>query len=223
MIRDRAPLPKANAEEMFINKGNPNDLSGLDLEQLAQRYVEIDAQSQLLKGLILLEARNRFESDREFGAWVQSTQALCLGGGQPARTRYMNLARFFKDRDMTGISLTAAYEISRPDNAEIAEEIYIYALNKNLKVEDIKQKIELVKTSLTEDNKNEHNQDASKSSVKDKQKIHIKMIHKIANLLNSFELEANEKIALLEESIQNIKNELSEPISVSENNVSDTN
>ena len=39
MIRDRAPLPKANAEEMFINKGNPNDLSGLDLEQLAQRYV----------------------------------------------------------------------------------------------------------------------------------------------------------------------------------------
>ena len=42
MIRDRAPLPKANAEEMFINKGNPNDLSGLDLEQLAQRYVEID-------------------------------------------------------------------------------------------------------------------------------------------------------------------------------------
>ena len=206
MIRNRAPLPKANAEELFINKGNPNDLSGLDLDQLAQRYVEIDAQSQLLKGLILLEARNRFESDREFGAWIQSTQALCLGGGQPARTRYINLARFFKDRDMTGISITAAYEISRPDNADIAEEIYIYALNKNLQVAEIKQKIELVKTSLiSEDNKNEH--DVAKKTVKDKQKSHIKMIGKIVNLLNSFELEPKEKIILLEESIQNIKKE----------------
>jgi|688.fasta_scaffold324563_2 hypothetical protein len=216
MIRNRAPLPKANAEELFINKGNPNDLSGLDLDQLAQRYVEIDAQSQLLKGLILLEARNRFESDREFGAWIQSTQALCLGGGQPARTRYINLARFFKDRDMTGISITAAYEISRPDNADIAEEIYIYALNKNLQVAEIKQKIELVKTSLiSEDNKNEH--DVAKKTVKDKQKSHIKMIGKIVNLLNSFELEPKEKIILLEESIQNIKKELSETNIVSEN------
>ena len=147
MIRNRAPLPKANAEDIFINKGNPHDLSGLDLEQLAQRYVEIDSQSQLLKGLILLEARNRFESDRDFGAWVQSTQALCLGGGQPTRTRYMNFARFFKDRDMSGISLTAAYEISRPDNADIAEEVYIYALNKNLPVAEIRQKVEFLKTS----------------------------------------------------------------------------
>ena len=173
--------------------------------------IDIILQDQLiLKGLILLEARNRFESDREFGAWVQSTQALCLGGGQPARTRYMNLARFFKDRDMTGISLTAAYEISRPDNADIAEEIYIYALNKNLQVAEIKQKIELVKTSSNECN-------IAKNSVNDKQKEHIKRIRKIVNLLNSFELEPNEKIELLEESIRNIKNELSETSAVSEN------
>ena len=218
MIRNRAPLPKANAEEIFINKGNTHDLSGLNLEQLAQRYVEIDSQSQLLKGLILLEARNRFESDREFGTWVQSTQALCLGG-QPARTRYMNFARFFKDRDMSGISLTAAYEISRPDNANIAEEVYIYALNKNLPVAEIRQKVEFLKTSYIDKNEDcGHENDITNDAAKDKQKKHIKIIGKVLHLLNSFELESNEKIELLEESIRNIKDQLAKSNAVQENN-----
>ena len=100
-----------------------NDLSDLTLEQLVIRYEEIDQQSQLFKGLILLEARSRFPSNNEFGEWVQSVPSLC-GDGNQVRNRYMNFARYFKEKEMLGISLTVAYEISSPVNQEIADTIY---------------------------------------------------------------------------------------------------
>jgi hypothetical protein len=131
----------------------------------------------------------------------------------------MNFARFFKDRDMSGISLTAAYEISRPDNANIAEEVYIYALNKNLPVAEIRQKVEFLKTSyIDNDEDGGHENDITNDAVKDKQKKHIKIIGKVLHLLNSFELESNEKIELLEESIRNIKDQLAESNALQENN-----
>jgi hypothetical protein len=65
---------------------------------------------------------------------------------QQNRTLFMNLARFFKDKDMRGISLTAAYEISRPDNSDVAEKIYAEVLNKNLSVSEIKRKIKVAKS-----------------------------------------------------------------------------
>ena len=117
-----------------------NDLSDLTLEQLVIRYEEIDQQSQLFKGLILLEARSRFPSNNEFGEWVQSVPSLC-GDGNQVRNRYMNFARYFKEKEMLGISLTVAYEISSPVNQEIADTIYEYAKGKNLKVAEVKVKI----------------------------------------------------------------------------------
>ena len=99
----------------------------------------------MLKGVILLEARSRFESDKEFGQWI-STSGLSASTTHQTRTVFMNLARFFKHRDMTGISLTAAYEISRPQNADIAEEIYAYALLKHLSVSEVKEKIAELKS-----------------------------------------------------------------------------
>ncbi len=58
----------------------------------------------------------------------------------------MNLARFFKDGDMSGISVTAAYEISRPENTDVAEKIYADVINKNLSVKEIKHKIKIAKS-----------------------------------------------------------------------------
>jgi len=116
------------------------DLKGLSLDDLAVRYEEIDRQSHILKGKILLEARSRFGSDKEFGKWI-STQTLCLGSGtQKTRNRLMHLAEFFDDdnRDMEGISITAAYEISSPANKEIAEKIYGEVHKKNLSVKEVK-------------------------------------------------------------------------------------
>jgi hypothetical protein len=66
------------------------------------------------------------------------------------RTRLMNLARFFENREIIGISLTACYEISAPINADIADKVYQVALNKNLSVAQIKAEIAKAKGLLPE-------------------------------------------------------------------------
>lgn len=231
MVKIREPLSEKamkalNAtESKFINSSEQVSLSDLSLDELATRFHQIDSQAQLLKGLILLEARERFKSNNEFGQWI--IDVGLSADNRQNRNLFMNLARFFKDRDMTGISLTAAYEISRPDNASVAEDIYAYALNKNLKVADVKRKIEIAKSISSNDNDESKENKINIESVEIKNDIakngHTDAVKKIIAFVNSFETDPSKKIALLEESIQNIKNELSEPISVSENNVSDTN
>lgn len=134
-------------EEDFLSQVDKFTLADLTLEQLADRYKDIDRQSQMMKGLILLEARNRFSSNQEFGNWVVNIELS--DDSFQNRNLFMNLARFFQNRKMSGISLTVAYEISRPSNKDIAEKIYEYALNKNLKVLDIKEKIKLGKNKST--------------------------------------------------------------------------
>ena len=137
--------------ETFVTNGavdyQVQDLTVLSLDDLADRYAQIDQQSQLMKGLILLEARNRFASNNEFGDWIKTVQTLCLDR-QEVRTRYMNFARYFKDKERLGISLTAAYEISAPVNEAVADRVYEYALNKNLPVAEIKKQIKLIKQEL---------------------------------------------------------------------------
>lgn len=127
---------------------SPTDLTSLNLDELAERYQDIDQQAQLMKGLILLEARSRFPSNNEFGDWIQTVPTLC-GDGNQIRNRYMNFAKYFKGKDRTGISLTACYEISAPINEQVSDKIYEYALNKNLSVSDIKAKIKFEKKLLT--------------------------------------------------------------------------
>ncbi|MEI6746887.1 MAG: hypothetical protein WCL34_13065 [Methylococcaceae bacterium] len=139
--------PTTQSTEKFIDdtiEQQLPDLTILTLDELAARYNSIDQQSQLFKGLILLQARERLPSNKEFGNWIKSIQALCLDN-QPTLTRYMNFAKYFKDKDRTGISLTAAYEISAPANEDVADKIYEYALNKNLPVSEIKAQIQIEK------------------------------------------------------------------------------
>lgn len=146
MIKPRTLLERQNNEQQFIERAESADLSVLTLEQLAERYNQIDTQSQLFKGLVLLEARERFPSDKEFGQWI-----ITVGlsdSSRYTRSTYMNFARYFKDKDMTGISITAAYEISSPQNAEIADEIYSYALLKNLPVAEVKRQIAIKKGEI---------------------------------------------------------------------------
>jgi hypothetical protein len=130
-------------EQEFLSKAEDYqadivpDLAGLSLDDLAIQYAEIDQQSNLLKGNILLEARSRFPSDKEFGQWV-STHSLCVGS-QQSRNRLMHLADFFSDgRDMEGIAITAAYEISAPVNRDKALTVYNKVRGKNLSVKEVK-------------------------------------------------------------------------------------
>ena len=108
-------------EDKFVNGIEKTVLKDLTLDELADQFESVDKQAQLFQGLILLEARERFESDKLFGEWC-ATRPLCLGS-QTQRTRLMNLARFFNVREIIGISLTACYEISAPINADIADKV----------------------------------------------------------------------------------------------------
>ena len=126
---------------------NLTKLNKLSLDDLVLQYNQIDQQAQLFKGLILLEARRRFKSNPEFGKWVASIPSLC-GDGNQVRNRYMNFARYFKDKDYTGISLTCAYEISAPTNKAVANEVYKKALGQNLSVDQVKALIKQAKKEI---------------------------------------------------------------------------
>jgi len=102
---------KANqvAKGELVDQGNKNailtKLPSLSLDELANNYLEIDKQSHLLRGNILLAARNKIKSDKEFGQWI-TTHSLCVGN-QQSRNRLMNLAKFFTSgRDMEGICIS---------------------------------------------------------------------------------------------------------------------
>lgn len=127
-------------ELKFIGNAENDNLASLSLEQLAQQFDSIGQQAQLLQGRILLEARSRFKSDVEFGAWCMESPYLS-SVHQTTRTRLLNLAKFFSDRELDKISITAAYEISAPRNADVAAEIYEMVRGKNLPVAEVKRKI----------------------------------------------------------------------------------
>ncbi|MCF7970488.1 MAG: hypothetical protein K9L22_04900 [Methylococcaceae bacterium] len=149
----------ANAENYIPDPIDPFDanlLKKLTLEELAVRYKEIDYQSQLFKGQILLEARDRFQSNIEFGQWlsVNFTELNSSNTG-----KLINLARFFQgDRTLQGIPVSAGYLISAPKNKEIAEDVYREIKDKNLKLEEIKAVINSYKqetTAFSEEDNNE--------------------------------------------------------------------
>jgi len=115
---------------------SPDVLKDLSENELVQRYKDIDQQSQLFKGQILLEMRSRFVSNIEFGKWcsVNFTERDSSNTG-----KLINLARFFQgNRSLEGIPISAAYLISAPSNKAIAEEIYSHVRRKNFKLNDIK-------------------------------------------------------------------------------------
>ena len=161
------------------------DLKELSLDELSVRYEEIDRQSHLLKGKILLEARARFQSDTEFGQWIKSTQTLCLGSTQKTRNRLMHLAEFFDgdNRDMEGISITAAYEISSPTNKEIAEKIYEEVHEKNLSVKEVKALIvdNSEKQESTEEKVVTKKEDERSSDLYIEEKLAVKIVDTILN------------------------------------------
>lgn len=99
------------------------DLSSLTLNELVAQYIDVDRQSHILKGQILLEARKRFISNQEFGEW----RSLNFSGlPQQTANNLMSLARYFneKSRPLAHIPVSAGYLISAPINEPIAEIVY---------------------------------------------------------------------------------------------------
>lgn len=129
----------------FVERVEKDNLQALSLDELAHRFEEIEQQGQLLQGKILLEARERFRSDNDFGAWIEQAGGAICSTSRQHRTRLMNLARFFEGRELDKISISAAYEISAPINADIAVEVYEYAKDKNLPLAEVKRQIAIRK------------------------------------------------------------------------------
>lgn len=130
-------------ESKFIAGIERNNLKTLSLEELVQRFEDIEQQGQLIQGQILLEARSRFAGDKEFGQWRASSLWACSAS---QCSRLIQLARFFSDsKPLDKISITAAYEISAPINADVADEVYNEVRGRNIPVAEIKRKISIKK------------------------------------------------------------------------------
>lgn len=163
--RVKGELPKttkdfiANADNFIVNADNPFDaglLKELTLDDLVFRYKEIDYQSQLFKGQILLEARGRFLSNIEFGQWlsVNFTELNSSNTG-----KLINLAKYFQgDKTLEGISISAGYLIASPNNREIADKIYKKIKNKSFRIEEIKALIADYKNISIDFNKQQESQ-----------------------------------------------------------------
>ena len=145
-IKNRVPKSESDKKEMaFVEAAEQDNLKALSLDQLANRFEEIEQQGQLLQGRILLEARERFKSDNEFGAWVEQVGGAIYSTSRQHRTKLMNLAKFFELREINKISISAAYEISAPINSDIAIDVYDYAKGKNLPLAEIRKQIAIRK------------------------------------------------------------------------------
>ncbi len=188
--------PSTEIKSVDYIEGREN-LSNLSLEELAARYGDIDQQAQLMKGAILVEARKRFVSNLEFSQWVDSMRTLCSDTPQH-RTRLMNLARFFENREIIGISLTACYEISAPINADIADKVYQAALGKNLSVAQIKVEIAKAKGLLPES----VNESSSEPELMPPEDLET---FKQVVLLDIKELSLHNALAVLKDCIKEIK------------------
>ena len=152
----------ASSVDDFLAKAEDNitssitvDLSSFTLDDLVSQYIEVDRQSHILKGRILLEARRRFPSNKEFGDW----RSLNFGGRLPQQTanNLMSLARFFDDsnRPLGNIPVSAGYIISAPKYEDIAEQVYerVLALDKPslIDVKKIIKEVNPMEQSVNED------------------------------------------------------------------------
>ena len=129
-VSSKSTALRATTVTDFLSKAEDNkpvdfvvDLSSLTLDELVAQYIDVDRQSHLLKGQILLEARRRFISNQEFGEW----RSLNFSGlPQQTANNLMNLARYFneKTRPLAHIPVSVGYLISAPINEPIAEIVY---------------------------------------------------------------------------------------------------
>ena len=129
-VSSKSTALRATTVEDFLSKAEDNkpldfavDLSSFTLDELVAQYIDVDRQSHLLKGQILLEARRRFVSNQEFGEW----RSLNFSGlPQQTANNLMNLARYFneKTRPLAHIPVSVGYLISAPINEPISEIVY---------------------------------------------------------------------------------------------------
>ena len=163
-LRERLPVVKRDAlrdsiaTDLFIHGVDQTtqvklNLKRITLDELAEAYHRYDGVTQLVRGMILIEGRDRFEVKvpgatkktydlKKYGAWIRDNDLDT--GSTGARNNYMNLAAFFtkNDRRMDGIALSAAYEMARPKYSEVAPRVYNQVKNRNFPSNEVVRMLE---------------------------------------------------------------------------------
>lgn len=208
-----------------MNNQNDNDselrpisidtnLKSQNLEHLVNQFDDIGNQSQILQGLILLEISARCHQERlGFDEYMQKEQiknsSLCEITHQH-RTRLMNLAKFFtKERPMTGISITAGYEISAPKNQKVAVAVYNQVVNQNYPVAEIQKRIKYEMTKL-------NNRSTSSGKVEyARQVVLSENANTILNTVQGFNISQHEQLAILKSCYVKLQDDMNKQTSQS--------
>jgi hypothetical protein len=120
-------------------------------EDIVDRIIQIDNQATIMKWRMWWVIRQRFESDKLLGQWIEefrlsSTHALCVGSQQDIH-RSHTAGKFCElhgvnDLSIVGVSQTVIYELSRPVNEAIAGEVFNAVKFQRTPVHEVKRLLE---------------------------------------------------------------------------------
>lgn len=136
-----------------------SNLERLDLNGLMEQFERIDNQAEFLKWKICMFIRDKFTTDRMMGRFFDEfrnehpTHPLSVAG-QQVINRYCNVGRFcvkygINSLESAGTLKSNIYELSRPQNRDIAEGIYTKIKGKKASVVDVRRMIEQAKAVFT--------------------------------------------------------------------------
>ena len=154
---------KKFVETLSDGEVSPLSLDGLKFlsnEELVERYVQIDQGAARAKWHICWLLRQRFESDKLFGQYVEdlnATQTNCLGS-QMTVWRYWRAGAFCDRYEIDklsdfNLSKSAVYELSAPVNELVAERVLsvIKTQSERMPVSTVKRLIEQSKAVATQE------------------------------------------------------------------------
>lgn len=148
--------PKTELEDIYqsidksINKITKDNLSTLSVPDLTTEYSRIEGsmiQARYLQCKIIREIRRRFgNNNNAFAQFFKDdgVPALMRELSPDTRTRMIQVADFFDNRPIEGISWTAAILLSKPKyaNSGISEQIYNDIYGSNTPVDKVTNRLE---------------------------------------------------------------------------------
>jgi hypothetical protein len=120
-------------------------------EDIVDRIIQIDNQATIMKWRMWWVIRQRFESDKLFGQWIEefrgdATRTLCPSSTKEIYRAYTagKFCEFYEINNLSivGVSQTVIYELSRPVNEAIAGEVFNAVKFQRTPVHEVKRLLE---------------------------------------------------------------------------------
>jgi hypothetical protein len=132
-----------------------SDLKKLSREGLVERLVLVDNRSTLLRWRIFSALRAKFDNDRAYGQYLldlkNDPEYAPLLGSQQDMNRCALAGAFCEKFSITdlseaGVLKSTVYELSRPQNADVADKIYRAVKRKSVPLAEVRRMIEEAKS-----------------------------------------------------------------------------